>query len=166
MDRALAGLLLASALAIAAWRARALTPGGALAAVVVGAACVIAGWNWALLLLVFFISSSALSRYRHALRDERIASIVEKGDQRDAYQVLANGGVFAAAAVIASVAGDPNWVAMAAGALAAATSDTWATEIGTLAGRPPRSITSLKALPAGTSGGVTVPGSLASVGGA
>ena len=52
------------------------------------------------------------------------------------------------------------------GSLAAATSDTWATEIGTLAGRPPRSIVSLKALAPGTSGGVTLPGLLASLAGA
>jgi uncharacterized protein (TIGR00297 family) len=166
MERALAGVLLAGALAVGARRGRSLTSRGAMAAAALGTSTVLAGWAWAALLMVFFLSSTALSRYRRAARDERIGGIVEKGDERDAAQVFANGGVFAAAAVTGAITGNPIWVAVSLGALAAATADTWATEIGTLAGRPPRSIVSLRVLEAGTSGGVTVPGTLASVGGA
>jgi len=166
MARALAGLLLAGALAFAARMARALSPGGALAALVVGTAAVIAGWTWAVVLIAFFVSSSALSRVKRSAREARIGRIVEKGDERDATQVLANGGVFAAAALLASATGESLLTAAALGALAAATADTWATEVGTLAGAPPRSIVSLKPLPAGTSGGVTVAGTLASIAGA
>jgi uncharacterized protein (TIGR00297 family) len=166
--RALAGFLLASAIAIAGRFARSLSTGGAVAAVVVGTAAAMAGWDWAGILILFFVTSSALSRFRRAAREARISSIVEKSDERDAWQVLANGGVFATAAIFA--VSTPNvdwsWGVLAFGALAAATSDTWATEIGTLAGRPPRSIVSLKALPAGTSGGVTLPGVAASLAGA
>ena len=70
--------------------------------------------------------------------------------------MLANGGVFAVAALFAASGRVPgwDWAVVAFGALAAAASDTWATEIGTLAARPPRSIVSLKVLPTGTSGGV------------
>lgn len=166
MDRALAGLLLAGALAFAAWKLRTLSAGGALAALVVGTAAVIAGWSWALVLIVFFVTSSALSRFKRSAREARIGGIVEKGDRRDAAQVLANGGVFAAAALLAATTGESSLAAAALGALAAATSDTWATEVGTLAGGLPRSIVSLKPLPAGTSGGVTMPGTLASIVGA
>lgn len=166
IERVAAGLLLAGALAAAARRQRSLSPSGAVAAVLVGAAAVVAGWSWAALLVTFFITSTALSRYRHTVRHARIADIVEKGDERDAMQVFANGGLFAVAAVAASVTGDPNWAAAGMGSLAAATADTWSTEIGTLAGRPPRSIVSFEALEPGASGGVTVPGTLASLGGA
>jgi uncharacterized protein (TIGR00297 family) len=168
MQRALAGFVLAGALAIGARSARALSSGGAVAAVMVGTAAAIAGWSWAAVLILFFVTSSALSRFRRAAREARISDIVEKGDERDAVQVLANGGVYSACALLAWMAGTGawNWAAMAMGALAAATADTWATEIGTLAGRPPRSIVSLKALPPGTSGGVSVPGTLAAVAGA
>ena len=138
MARALAGLVLAGALALGARRRRSLSSGGALAAVAVGTAAMIAGWDWAALLVAFFLSSTALSRYRRAARDARIGDIVEKGDERDAAQVFANGGVFAASALVSTITGDPNLAAIAVGALAAATADTWATEIGTLAGRPPR----------------------------
>ena len=168
MTRALAGFILASAIAFGGHRARSLSMGGAITAVAVGTAAAIAGWTWAALLIVFFVTSSALSRFRRAAREARIAGIVEKGDERDTWQVLANGGVFAVAALFAASGRVPgwDWAIVAFGALAAATSDTWATEIGTLAARPPRSIVSLKVLPPGTSGGITFPGLAASVVGA
>jgi uncharacterized membrane protein len=93
MDRALAGLLLAGALAFGARAVRALSRGGAIAALAVGTAATIAGWGWATILIAFFLSSTALSRFKRAKREARIGRIVEKGDERDAYQVLANGGV-------------------------------------------------------------------------
>ncbi|HEX6630691.1 MAG TPA: DUF92 domain-containing protein, partial [Gemmatimonadaceae bacterium] len=43
---------------------------------------------------------------------------------------------------------------------------TWATEIGTLSPRAPRSILTWRAVPTGTSGGVSAAGSLAALGGA
>lgn len=168
MARALAGFLLASAVAIGGRFARSLSTGGAIAAVAIGTAATVAGWTWAAIVILFFVTSSALSRFRRATREARIAGIVEKGDERDVWQVLANGGVFAAAALLAFTASTSgwDWSLMALGALAAATSDTWATEIGTLAAHPPRSIVSLKALPPGTSGGITLPGLVASLAGA
>ncbi len=163
ITRALAGFVLAGALALASRRARSLSRSGALAAVGIGTAAAVVGWGWAILLIVFFVLSSALSRFRRATREARIGAIVEKGDERDAYQVLANGGVFAVAALLAGSTGQPLWGAAALGALAAAAGDTWATEIGTLFGGVPRSIVSLTPLPPGTSGGITVAGTLASV---
>ena len=158
--------MLAGALALGARAARSLSISGAVAALVVGTTATVAGWPWAIVLIVFFLTSSALSKFRHAAREARIGDIVEKGDERDAIQVLANGGVFAAAALAGMITGNPIWSVLAVGALSAAASDTWATEIGTLLGRTPRSVVSFKPLPAGTSGGVTLPGTLASLAGA
>lgn len=164
--RTLAGVLVALALAIAGRRARTLSRSGAVAAVGVGTAAAAAGWRWAVVLVAFFVASTALSRYRHAAKHARAGDMIEKGDARDAAQVLANGAVFASAALASTVLADPTWTAAAFGALAASTSDTWATEVGTLAARGPRSIVSSRPVPPGTSGGVTVPGTLASVAGA
>jgi len=58
------------------------------------------------------------------------------------------------------------WTALGAGALAASAADTWATEIGTRYGGVPRSILSGRPVPVGTSGGVTVIGSLGALAGA
>ena len=60
----------------------------------------------------------------------------------------------------------PLWGLAGAGALAAATADTWATELGTRFGGTPRHLLTLRNVPAGTSGGVSVTGLVASVLGA
>jgi uncharacterized protein (TIGR00297 family) len=59
-----------------------------------------------------------------------------------------------------------SWLALGGGALAAAAADTWATEIGSLAARPPRDILRWHPVAPGTSGGVTLAGTTASVAGA
>jgi len=164
--RSLAGLVAAGAIAVAARRVRALSPGGALAATAVGTACVAAGWSWGALLIAFFVTSTALSRFRAAVKERRTASVVAKGGERDAIQVLANGGPFAAAALASLALPWPGWPAVAGGALATAAADTWATEIGTLAAAPPRSILSGEVVAPGTSGGITAAGTIAAAGGA
>jgi len=158
IERAAAGIALAAVIAMAAKGGRALTTGGAIAATIVGAVSIAAGWSWGALLLVFFLSSSALSRIGIDIKQRRTAGIVDKGDQRDAVQVLANGGVFAAAALGYVVLPWDGWMAVGGGALAAATADTWATEIGTLTNDAPRLITTWRPAPPGTSGAVTPAG--------
>ena len=81
------------------------------------------------------------------------------GSRRTARQVLANGGVAALAALLGS------WPAVA-GAVAAATADTWATEIGAFSSTPPRLITSRLPVPRGVSGGITPLGTAGGVVGA
>ena len=89
----LLGLLLAIIVAYAAYRAHSLDRSGALAATVVGTIIFgIGGWEWSILLLTFFITSSGLSRAfkkRKAGLEEKFS----KGHERDAGQVLGNGGL-------------------------------------------------------------------------
>jgi uncharacterized protein (TIGR00297 family) len=150
LTRAAVGALLSVLIALAARRARSLATSGAIAASVVGTISIAAGWSWGVLLIAMFLSASALSRLGERQKAERVGAIVEKSGERDAAQVLANGGVYAAAA----------------GALAASAADTWATEIGTLARAAPISIISGRRVAPGTSGGVSLLGTVASVGGA
>ena len=147
-------------------RTRTLSNSGAIAGWIVGTLAITAGWSWGVMLLSFFVSASALSKMGERRKAARVGSIVEKGRERDARQVLANGGVFAAAALGQLLVPSPVWHALGAGALAAVAGDTWATEVGTLARTDPISIVSGKRVPAGTSGGVTIIGSAAGVAGA
>lgn len=158
--------MLSLLLVLGARRTRTLSLSGGVAGAVVGTLAVAAGWSWAVLLLSFFVSASGLSKLGARRKIERVGAIVEKGDERDATQVLANGGVFAGAALGYIVFPSPIWPAMAAGALAASAADTWATEIGTLAGSDPVSVVTGKRVPAGTSGGITFVGSVAGIAGA
>jgi uncharacterized protein (TIGR00297 family) len=156
-----AGLLLSTVVAGAGWRFDSLTARGALAAVCIGTA-IIGGASWlgALLLGTFFVSSNVISRISPS------ASSPARLDRRDWRQVLANGGVAAVAALTAPWFGEEAVLIMVAGSLAAATADTWATEIGSRSGRTPRLLLSRRPVPVGVSGGVTLPGTVGSVGGA
>jgi uncharacterized protein (TIGR00297 family) len=162
------GLGIALAIALVARRARSLTVGGAVAATIVGTLAVVAGWQWGVLLVIYFVSASALSRFGAAKKEQRTSSVVEKGGERDALQVLANGAAFAVAAALAVLAPGhaARWAALGIGALAASASDTWATEIGTLTGGTPRSILGFGPVPVGISGGVTLTGTIAALAGA
>ena len=162
----IAGLIGAGIVAFGARRMRALSTSGAVAGTVVGAIALAAGWSWGILLVAHFISASALSKLGERRKAKLIGPVVEKGDRRDAKQVLANGGVYALAAMAYMLSHTPTWYAVGIGALAASAADTWATEIGTLTGHNPVSIVSGRRVPAGTSGGVSVIGTLASIGGA
>ncbi|HEX9987276.1 MAG TPA: DUF92 domain-containing protein [Chloroflexia bacterium] len=152
-------------------RAGALSRSGGVAACVVGGTIFgFGGLEWAALLVLFFVSSSVLSFYKASdLRKKRAAEAFEKGGRRDAAQVLANGGVAALLAFLSYFAGSelrPLLFAAFAGTLAAATADTWATEIGVLSSSPPRLLTTGRVVDAGTSGAVTWMGSMATAGGA
>ena len=165
VERSALGALVAVGIARAAWRGGALTRSGAVAAVLVGSAATAAGWNWGALLVLYFLAGTIVSRVGRAEKAQRTGGVVAKGGARDAAQVVANGGVFAACALCIPLdvahAG-----AAAAGALAASLADTFGTEIGTLLGGVPRSLLSLRTVPVGTSGGVSLAGTLGMIAGA
>lgn len=118
-----------------------------------------------MLLVAYFASSVALTRFRASIKAARTESVVAKSGPRDALQVLANGFVFAFAAALWITAGWEGWRILGTAALAGAAADTWATEIGTLVGREPRSILTWRRVPTGTSGGVSGAGLVAAVAG-
>jgi uncharacterized protein (TIGR00297 family) len=160
----LLGALLAAAVAYAAYRANALSRSGAFAAFAVGTIVFGAGgWQAALVLFAFFIPSTVLSRLGRARK--RALVDVGKHGPRDAWQVLANGGV-AALCILAAPRFGALYAAAFAGAFAAASADTWGTEIGTLVRGKPRSILSFAPIEPGLSGGITLLGTVATVAGA
>jgi uncharacterized protein (TIGR00297 family) len=161
------GFLCAALIAFAAYRLRSLSRSGALGALLVGTLIFgLGGWRWAVLLLAFFISSSALTRVfarRKAVLNEKF----EKGGQRDFGQVLANGGIASIFAGLHFFFPQASWTWMAfAASLAAVNADTWSTELGVLNPSMPRLITTWKPVERGTSGAISLYGVLASAGGA
>lgn len=161
------GAILAFLAAGGAYRFRLLTVSGALAAFLLGTVTFgLGGWSWALVLITFFITSSALSLV-FKKRKRSAESMYSKGGKRDAAQVLANGGIAGLFVILHLIM--PNsllpWIGFCA-ALAAANADTWATELGVLNPHKPILILTGKPAEPGTSGAISLVGTLASTAGA
>jgi Predicted membrane protein len=152
LDRVTSGAIVTALTALAGYKARTLTRSGAAAGFAAGTIAIAAGWSWGFLLLGLFVTASVLSRFEERKKELLVCPVVEKGGERDAWQVAANGSVYVAAAAALIASGRAEWYAMGIGALAASAADTWSTEIGTFGGRVPRLIVSGKRAPPGTSG--------------
>ena len=142
---------------LARWRGM-LTTGGVAGSMLIGTIVFsVGGLAWSIVVVTFFVSSSLLSRISSERKRRVAADKFSKPGARDLFQTAANGGVGTLAALAYGISQRrPAWLQAAfVGAFAAATSDTWATEIGTLAHSQPRLITTGKPVPPGTSGGMT-----------
>ncbi len=161
-------LALGPAVAFLVWCAGLLDARASLAAAALGSAAALAGGAGVVLLLAFFGSSVALGRLGRPAKRARTRATLDDEQARRARQVLANGALFGGGALLAVLAPAHDHAARAAalGALAAATADTWATEVGLAVGVTPRHILTLRPLAPGLSGGVTVAGTAATVAGA
>ncbi len=156
------GLILASLMAVISYWLKALSLSGAIGTLFVGTIIFgLGGWIFAVPLLAFFVSSIILSHLKSEKKIKSQSSI-EKAGARDIYQVFANGGVATACVIIAVLTDDSRWFYIYLASLGAATADTWATEIGTLISGKPRSITTFERVPPGESGGISIPGTIAS----
>ena len=103
------------------------------------------------LLALFFLSGSILTfRKQHPTQHTG----------RSARQVLANGMVAALGSACLALGFDAGWP-LICGGLAAAQADTWATEVGLEAPYPPRLVTTFAQVPPGTSGAITLRGTMA-----
>ncbi len=159
------GSICALLVSSAAYRKKSLTFSGALAATIMGTIYFAAGsLFWFGILLVFFVSSSVLSKFRQSHKTEVEKSYAKTG-RRDAGQVLANGGLGMLLCILNAIWPHPEWTYLFIGIMATVTSDTWATEIGSLSTKPPRSVLNGKVLTVGTSGGVSLLGSAAAAAG-
>ncbi len=171
------GLALSALIGLVGYWRGSLTRSGVLGAILTGTAIfAFGGLSAGILLVAFFISSSVLSHY-HARAKVELADKFQKGSRRDLGQALANGGCAALLALAygltlkrgltpANLAQANIFFSALVGALATVTADTWATEIGVLSKQPPRLITTGRVVPIGTSGGITLLGTLTALAGA
>lgn len=163
MTSFLLGIILGLAVGLIAYLAGALTIRGAFTAAVVGAFTYgIGGLPAAFLLIFFFASSSALTQFKRSQK-ERVHLEFAKGGRRDMGQVLANGGVAVLCLSFYAWMESPLLMIGFVTAMATAMADTWGTEVGVLSRTPPRSILNGQPVPKGTSGGLTLLGTGASL---
>jgi uncharacterized protein (TIGR00297 family) len=160
------GFLLACLIGYLAYQRQSLSASGMLGAIFTGTVIFgLGGLSWGLLLIAFFVSSSALSHYKAGLK-EALAEKFSKGSRRDLAQTLANGGAGAVFVIASTLWPHPVWWAAFIGAMATVNADTWATELGVLNKSKPRLVTSLQEVEVGTSGGISRTGTVAALAGA
>lgn len=151
-------------LAVFAFLRKTLTPTGAAAAYILG---VIVLWTLhfggLLLLAIFFVGANVVGRVSRRINRNTKGedTIIKKGSTRDHMQVLANGLMAIIGGLIWYYTSNISALVMFGAAVAEATSDTFAGEIGRLSKQNPISIWTLQPVPKGLSGGVTVLGTVA-----
>lgn len=155
------------AVAAVGYVARTVSLSGAVCGALLGiAVTATAGWGgWGLLVATF---TAAVIASRLGLRRKTLLGIAEgRGGRRGAGNAVANTGVAAAAAILAatSYATGPAMIAFVA-ALASGGSDTIASEIGKAWGRRTFLFPSLRHVPPGTSGAISLEGTAAGLLGA
>lgn len=150
--------------AAAGYRARTVTVSGAVCGGLLGTVVLVcAGWQGWTLLLVTFAAAVVASRLG-LQRKQRLGIAEDRGGRRGAGNAFANTGIASVAAVMAvfTYAHDPALLAFTA-ALVAGASDTVASEIGKAWGRRTFLLTTLRPVAPGTSGAMSLEGTLAGV---
>ncbi|WP_391560199.1 DUF92 domain-containing protein [Robertmurraya sp.] len=145
---------------------RFLTKSGSVSAVFVGLLIYFGlGIKGLILLGIFFASSSLWSVYKR--KDKMVVEEKHaKGSRRDYQQVLANGGMAALISVLYGFFQTNSLILAFCVFIATSNSDTWASEIGTLSKRRPYSVRTFSVVDRGTSGAVSLLGTMAAVVGA
>lgn len=113
-------------------------------------------------LALFVVGGSALTRLGYQSKD-RSGTAQESGGRRGAKNALANCAVATLCAVLAVLTGYEAFAAAFVASLGAAFADTAESEVGQLYGRAPRLLTTLRRVPPGADGAVSLPGTLAGV---
>lgn len=158
-------LLLSSALAGLALRKRALTPGGTLLA---WALCLLitayGGGAAFAILAVTLLGTVAADRFAGERTDPY--AVRRKSGSRDVVRVLCNVGVAGCAMLLYGLTGWKGFFLACAGVMAESLADSLASKLGPLSKSPPRDICTMKPIPAGLSGGVSLIGTMAELLGA
>eukprot|EP00268_Persea_americana_P044996 TRINITY_DN4565_c2_g3_i1.p1 TRINITY_DN4565_c2_g3~~TRINITY_DN4565_c2_g3_i1.p1 ORF type:complete len:289 (+),score=36.97 TRINITY_DN4565_c2_g3_i1:128-994(+) len=167
-------LLISTAIAIRALKRKSLNLSGAFLGFLVMFMHFYVSYRFGALLLVFFFTSSKLTKYGEE-KKRIIDADFKEGGQRDWIQVLANSGI--ATALVVIVGNLTGWqdkcldskdsalvtclIGGVIGQYACCNGDTWSSELGMLSDAQPRLITTFKPVRKGTNGGVTTTGLVA-----
>nr|WP_276611269.1 DUF92 domain-containing protein [Fodinibius halophilus] len=153
------GLLLATAFSFLAFLIQRLTLDGMFAAIVIGIFVLgFGGWPTVGVLLIFFISSVALSNTK-----SKLPADLPKDIRRDGKQVWANGFWLVVSLILYGIFNSPLFIIAALGSIATATADTWGTEVGTRLSNKTYLVTDFSKVATGSNGGVSIKGTIATV---
>ena len=125
----------------------------------------IGGLKWSVPLLFFFFPASLLSKLRKRFNPEADLDFA-KGSARDAWQVMANGGIGVVLILLNVFYPSKLFYLAYVASFASASADTWATEIGTLFNKKTVNIVKFVRVESGQSGGISVPGTIGGFAGA
>ncbi|WOK97038.1 hypothetical protein Cni_G05746 [Canna indica] len=167
-------LLLSFSIAARALKRKSVDSSAVLVGVPVMVIHMLAGYRFAVLLLVFFSTSSKVTRLGEE-KKRRIDADFKEGGQRNWIQVLANSMIATVLVVIFAIISqgqdkclnteDSTVVTALLGGIvghyACCNGDTWSSELGMLSNAQPRLITTFKKVRKGTNGAVTTHGLLA-----
>ena len=122
-------------------------------------------FRWFVLILSFFVIGGIFTKYKYDYK--RAIGIAQgAGGARGYRNVFGNGLVALVCAIAFGITGNVLLIAAYVGAIATATGDTLASEIGQTYRKLPRLITDLKVVPTGTDGGITTLGEVSALAGA
>jgi len=159
----LIALLVTAAFATLAYALGMVSRSGALGGLLVGTivyACL--GPRGFAVLALFVVAGSLLTRLGYRSK-QRAGTAQEHGGRRGARNALANCAVAVLCAILARVTGSDLFTTAFVASLGAAFADTSESEIGQLLSRAPRLITTLRKVPPGTDGAISLPGTLAGI---
>jgi len=155
-------VIVASAFGYFAYRFRTADLTGLFSIALVGIILLVfADARWMLVMLTFFILGSVATKYKYSYK-QRLGIEQGQGGARGYKNVFANGIAASAAAVLYGVFVRPEFIVVYVGCVATAAADTLASEIGVTGGMP-YLITTLKKVPVGTNGGITLTGETVSI---
>ncbi|KAH7572335.1 hypothetical protein JRO89_XS04G0239700 [Xanthoceras sorbifolium] len=170
----LIAVVISSIIAIRAYRRRSLDFSGAISGFIVMATHLAVGARFGAMLLLFFFTSSKLTKVGED-KKRRVDADFKEGGQRNWIQVLSNSGV--ATILVVAIWKLTGWqdkcldsnesiqiTALIGGVIGhycCCNGDTWSSELGVLSDDQPRLITTFKPVRRGTNGGVTKAGLLA-----
>jgi uncharacterized protein (TIGR00297 family) len=162
-------LVVNAVLALAGYFARSVTFSGAFGGWILGTIIILcSGWPMYVALLVFFVLGTGVTKLGYR-RKADLGLAQEQGGRRGFGHAFANAGVATICAIAVSRAIDlevllPVYL-MGIASLATAAADTTASEIGQLIGKRPFLPLTLKRVPVGTEGAVSIEGTLAGLAG-
>ncbi len=163
--RLLLTLLFMIVLGYALWRVKLADLSGVLSGILMGVLIVsFTDFRWFVLILSFFVIGGVFTRYKYDYK-RAIGIAQEAGGARGYRNVFGNGLVALICAIAFGITGNTLLVIAYVGAIATATGDTLASEIGQTHKKLPRLITDLKRVPHGTDGGITTLGEYSALAG-